>query len=184
VILTNSQLESNGIVIHDAIPMTRHPITGVSAGWNSLGYDFRMSNEWAIAYTENKESVAAGPKDNTIIQIDDFKMDKVLLKPGEHVISRLLETISMPAWVKAYPQQKTTWTRIGIQALCGPFDPGYKGAITISIVNLGPIPVLLYAGDGIAHYVFWGFEDEVQQYNGDYQHSTAIFAGGTHVLAS
>lgn len=77
------------------------------------------------------------------------------LHPGDFVIARTFEYISMPHdWI-AYVVGRSSWGRLGLVIATATFvNPGFKGTITLEIVNLGQVPVSLYPLARIAQLVF------------------------------
>lgn len=77
------------------------------------------------------------------------------LHPNDFVIARTFEYISMPDnWI-AYVVGRSSWGRLGIVIATATFiNPGFKGTITLEIVNLGQVPVSLYPLTRIAQLVF------------------------------
>ena len=76
------------------------------------------------------------------------------IHPGQYVIGSTFEYIQMPAGIMGYVVGKSTWGRMGlIIATATKVDPGFKGCVTLEIVNDGEVPILLYPGIPIAQFV-------------------------------
>lgn len=80
--------------------------------------------------------------------------EKFILHPRQLVIGSTLEYIQIPPGLMCYVIGKSTWGRMGlIIATATKVDPGYRGCITLEIINEGEIPLVLYPGVPIAQLV-------------------------------
>jgi dCTP deaminase len=89
-----------------------------------------------------------------------------VLHPGQFVLTATLEYISLPPDLVAYVVGRSSWGRLGLNiATATMVAPGFKGAITFEMVNLGTVPIALYPGTRIAQLVFHQLSKaEAQQY--------------------
>jgi dCTP deaminase len=77
-----------------------------------------------------------------------------VLHPGQFVLAATLEYISIPRSLMAYVNGRSSWGRLGLNiATATLVGPGFKGAITFEMVNLGTVPIGLYPGVRIAQLV-------------------------------
>lgn len=74
--------------------------------------------------------------------------EKVVIHPGETVMSSSLEVIKLPLDIIAFVQGRSSLARVGLLVNPGinRIDPGYKGKISIVLHNLGRLPITLYPG--------------------------------------
>ncbi|TMC16284.1 MAG: dCTP deaminase [Chloroflexi bacterium] len=80
--------------------------------------------------------------------------EKFILHPRQLVIGSTLEYIQIPSGMMCYVIGKSTWGRMGlIIATATKVDPGFRGCITLEIINEGEIPLVLYPGIPIAQLV-------------------------------
>jgi dCTP deaminase len=80
--------------------------------------------------------------------------EQLVLHPRELLIGSTLEYIQIPKGLMAYVVGKSSWGRMGlIIATATKVDPGFRGCITLEIVNEGEIPLMLYPGLLIAQLV-------------------------------
>lgn len=94
------------------------------------------------------------------------------IHPYSLVLSSSLEYISLPKNLMCYVVGKSSWGRLGLViATATKIDPGYKGCITLEILNLGAVPIKLYPGLPIAQLVFHYTASE-SEYKGQYNIST------------
>ncbi len=75
--------------------------------------------------------------------------DAFTLEPGELVLAQTLEVVTIPNDVMGLVEGRSTWARVGVSVhISAPkIDPGFHGIITLEMANLGPMPVLLTAGE-------------------------------------
>jgi len=95
--------------------------------------------------------------------------DHFILHPRQLVIGSTFEYVQIPPGLMCYVTGKSSWGRMGlIIATATKVDPGFKGCITLEIVNEGEIPVKLYPGLPIAQLVFHEASDKNDIYCGQY----------------
>jgi dCTP deaminase len=91
-----------------------------------------------------------------------------VLHPRQLIIGSTLEYIQLPPTVMAYVIGKSTWGRTGLViATATKVDPGFRGCITLEIINEGEVPLVLYPGIPIAQLVFHRTE-RPNRYSGTY----------------
>jgi dCTP deaminase len=99
-----------------------------------------------------------------------------ILHPGEFVLGATLEYLRLPTTLFGEVTGRSSWGRLGlIIATATAVHPGFKGCLTLELVNHGNIPVELYPGVPIAQIVFHKMQGEQPEYAGRY----AGFAGPT-----
>jgi dCTP deaminase len=80
--------------------------------------------------------------------------ERFVLHPRQLVIASTLEYVQLPSDIMCYVTGKSSWGRMGlIIATATKVDPGFRGCITLEVVNEGEIPVVLYSGIMIAQLV-------------------------------
>jgi dCTP deaminase len=124
----------------------------ISYGVSSYGYDFRLSKEFKI------------PSFSTAKRWDPKKMDQgawidhkssyCWIGPNSYVLGRSLEYFRIPRDVLVICQGKSTYARCGLIVNVTPFEPEWEGFATLALVNSAPVPVRVYAGEGIAQVIF------------------------------
>ena len=78
-----------------------------------------------------------------------------LLHPGQFVLTASLEYVSIPRSLMAYVTGRSSWGRIGLNiATATMVAPGFKGAITFEMMNMGTVPIGLYPGSRVAQLAF------------------------------
>jgi dCTP deaminase len=82
--------------------------------------------------------------------------DPFQLQPGEFVIARSLEYVTLPEHVSAEARGRSSWGRLGLViATATLIQPGFKGTITLELANVGDTPLMLSVGLSIAQLVFF-----------------------------
>lgn len=73
------------------------------------------------------------------------------LHPQQFVLGATLEFISLPRDLGAYVLGRSSWGRVGLLvATAVMVQPGYRGSLTLELVNEGDAPIALYPGLRVA----------------------------------
>jgi dCTP deaminase len=76
------------------------------------------------------------------------------------VLGATLEYISLPEDLGASVEGRSSWGRVGlIIATACSIAPGFKGCITLELVNNGDVPLVVYPGLKIAQLVLYRAEN-------------------------
>lgn len=75
-----------------------------------------------------------------------------MIHPGEFVLGRTEEHVTLPADIVARIEGKSSLGRLGliVHATAGFVDPGFSGSLTLEITNFNSVPIVLRAGLPIA----------------------------------
>jgi len=77
------------------------------------------------------------------------------LHPGQLVLGATLEYVSIPKRLTATVEGRSSWGRLGlIIATASTIAPGFKGCVTLELVNGGGVPLVVYPGVRIAQLIF------------------------------
>ena len=125
----------------------------ISYGISSYGYDMRISDEFKIFIPVGEPIV--DPKDFDSRSLSDFKGDICVIPPHSFVLGRSLEYFRIPRDILVICLGKSTYARCGIVINVTPLEPEWEGYVTIEISNTGPLPVRLYANEGIGQLIFF-----------------------------
>ena len=138
------------------------PVFDRGASVRDSGIDVRLGNQFIVFKRESmkaldlahSETLAAVPGVNEDLIVKN-QGEPLVLHPRQLVIGSTLEYVAMPDDLIGYVIGKSTWGRMGlIIATATKVDPGFRGCITLEIVNEGEIPLILYPGLPIAQLVF------------------------------
>lgn len=124
----------------------------ISSGVGSYGYDMRIADEFKIF--RGRAGDVLDPKSTEPGHFEDFKGSICVIPPNSFVLARSLEYFRIPRDVLVICFGKSTYARSGVIVNVTPLEPEWEGHVTISISNTSPVPVRLYANEGIAQLVF------------------------------
>lgn len=87
-----------------------------------------------------------------------------VLHPGDYALAPLFEFIKLPKNIIGRLDGRSSLGRLGIlvHSTAGSIDPGYKGPITIELINCGMLPVALYPLMRIATLILMSLTQEPQ----------------------
>lgn len=133
---------------------------GISYGVASYGYDFRVANEFKVFNPIGSEVI--DPKKFNTSSFTTVKNKILLLPPHSFALGRTVEYFKIPREILTVCQGKSTYARCGVIINVTPFEPEWEGYATLAICNTAPLPVKIYANEGIGQLLF--FEaDEICQ---------------------
>ena len=86
-----------------------------------------------------------------------IQADGLILKPGEAILACSQDEYSMPAGYFGQVQTKGSLARlfVGIHVSDPQVDPGYRGVITLELVNYGPFDVRLPRQSVVGQLYIW-----------------------------
>jgi dCTP deaminase len=125
---------------------------GISFGVSSYGYDISLSDEFKILDT--KELKELDPKADSSKFFKDVSGDSVLIPPHSFILARTVEYFKIPRNIITICLGKSTYARCGVIVNVTPFEPEWEGYATISLSNTSPLPVRVYANEGIGQLIF------------------------------
>jgi dCTP deaminase len=106
--------------------------------------------------------------------------DRFVVHPGQLVLGATLEYVSIPKSLSAVVEGRSSWGRLGlIIATANTIGPGFKGCVTLEVINGGDVPLILYPGLPIAQLVFHR-NDGKAEYKGRYNCPTGPEFSGIH----
>ncbi len=126
----------------------------VSYGLSAYGYDFRVADEFRVL-SDFEPGGVIDPKDfdgSAFVEVKDTACE---IPPNSYVLARSLEYFRIPRSVLALVIGKSTYARCGIILNVTPLEPEWEGFITMAVVNSAPMPVRIYANEGISQVIFF-----------------------------
>jgi dCTP deaminase len=106
------------------------------------------------------------------------KPDHVLIPPNSFALAETVEYLEIPRDVLVVGIGKSTMARAGIILNVTPLEPMWRGKITLEISNSTPLPVKVYAGEGICQLLFFQgtgvCEKSYQDKSGRYQDQAGL----------
>lgn len=148
----------------------------ISYGVSSYGYDIRVANEFMI-FT-NVHSAIVDPKNFDPKSMFEFKGDVCIIPPNSFALARTVEYFRIPRSVLTVCLGKSTYARCGLIVNVTPFEPEWRGYVTLEISNTTPLPAKIYANEGIAQVLFFEADEECEvsyaDKKGKYQNQKSI----------
>lgn len=170
-----------------------------SFGLSSYGYDVRLGrnfkifknsdnnpNDNMVQYFRNgHEFFHSIPRTTRIVDIRNFDVgdplfleisdiDSIVLHPGGFLLAHTEEIVRVPRNVSVVCMGKSTIARAALIVTVTPLEAEWEGITTLEITNTSPLPVRLYAGDGICQMQFHESDEECEtsyaDRGGKYQH--------------
>ena len=139
--------------------------SGISYGVSSYGYDISLSDEFKIPEIDKQSEI--DPRGDNSDLFKDIKADSILIPANSFVLARTREYFKIPRDVVTICFGKSTYARCGVVVNVTPFEPEWEGYATISISNTSPLPVRIYANQGIAQLLFLEASEVCQTSYGD-----------------
>ena len=158
----------------------------ISFGLSSYGYDVTLSPKYKVFSVEhaNAEGIFyIDPKNfHSDIYLEREAYEGIIsIPPNSFILAKTNEYVRMPNNALAYLMNKSTYARCGITVSTTIIEPGWHGEIVLEIVNNTPLPVRLYANEGIGQLVFFVGDEPQEHYGkrnnghgGKYQGQTGI----------
>lgn len=153
------------------------PILSQEETFDHVSLNVRLSNQFIIMKKQSFPNfdIKSHPKniEECHKKIKINYNESFILHPGELILGSTLEYFSIPKDIMGYVIGKSSWGRAGlIVATATKVDPGFKGCITLEIINEGVSPIIVYPGLPIAQLVLHNLDGEMnQEYLGNYKFS-------------
>lgn len=119
--------------------------------------DFTLSNE----FSRIKESLKKGKiydlnKIEYTDLFEEIKADSMVLKPGELVLAKTLEHLTLAPDICGWIQGRSKYARLGISVhVASSFiHPGASNKQVLEIINFSPVQVTLHAGMKLCQIIF------------------------------
>jgi dCTP deaminase len=151
--ITNPDDPDDPLVI---APMLDDEQVGASSVDVRLGHQFIILRTAAVTHvdpTKRKELTKQIQRSQQKIRVSLHQ--PFIIHPGQLALGAALEYLSLPKHLTASVEGRSSWGRLGLLiATACHVDPGFKGCITLELVNDGQVPLVLYPGVRIAQLVF------------------------------
>ena len=125
----------------------------ISYGLSSYGYDVRIGDEFKI-FTNINHTVV-DPKDFDPRSFVDVKAKQCIIPPNSFALARSVEYFRIPRNILVVCVGKSSYARCGIIVNVTPLEPEWEGIVTLEVSNTTPLPARIYAGEGIAQFLFF-----------------------------
>lgn len=125
----------------------------ISYGTSSYGYDVRCAPEFKV-FT-NVHSTIVDPKKFDPKTFVDMEGEYCIIPPNSFALARTVEYFKIPRDVLVVALGKSTYARCGIIVNVTPLEPEWEGEVTLEFSNTTPLPAKIYAGEGVAQFLFF-----------------------------
>lgn len=125
----------------------------ISYGLSSFGYDVKLARKFQL-FT-NLNSGVIDPKNPCEKTMVEFEGDHVVMPPNSYILGHTEEVFTIPRDVMVVCVGKSTYARCGAIVNTTPIEPGFEGQVVIEISNATNSPMKIYAGEGIAQFMFF-----------------------------
>lgn len=149
----------------------------ISYGLSSFGYDLRIADEFRIFTPATGHLSVVNPKKLDERALVPHQGDVCIVPPNSFALARSVETFHIPDNVLVLVVGKSTYARAGVVVNVTPLEPGWRGQVTIEISNTTPLPVMIFANEGIGQCLFFAGERPAVTYadrQGKYQDQVGI----------
>ena len=155
------------------------PLINPDESLDPASVNVRLGNEFIIMKQQSFPILDISNKEELSQRIEKYQekvridfQEGFVLHPNHLIIGSTFEYIGLPDNLMAYVIGKSSWGRMGlIIATATKVDPGFKGCITLEIINEGQVPIVLYPGILIAQLVLHETLGK-SRYSGRYSHPT------------
>lgn len=133
----------------------------ISYGLSSFGYDVRLAPRLLLVDPGAWDATCLDPKDpdgrNALVFSTEILPDengRMWMPPHSFALGCTVERFDLPTNVMGVCLGKSTYARNGIIPHVTPLEPGWQGYLTLEFSNNTPVPVCLYANEGVVQIVF------------------------------
>lgn len=140
------------------------------------GIDFRVTSEVA-RHKPHAADFVLDPHDNAHVEdsYDVTNEDRIVIKPHEQVLLSTMEYVELPDDIMGMVELRSTWARHGVSIPPTIIDAGFKGTITLEVVNNAPYAIALRPKERFAHTIFFKTSSRVEKaYKGNYMGQRGI----------
>lgn len=134
-----------------------HAETGMSYGLSSCGYDVRLDSAVVDLHGNSTESVEAH------YAFNPENKGRFCVARGRMVLAATIERFNIPPDLCMRVLDKSSWARRGLTVQNTIAEPGWRGYLTLEIINHGTDPIWLSPGTPIAQVVFEQLDEPTEQ---------------------
>jgi dCTP deaminase len=165
--IISKRLVESGCLPADAPKPDQGPVTPINRetrGQNVPGGDRREPGRHLIIAPFAPECLQPASYDLRASQ-------DIVLSPGTCTLVPSLEWVELPADIAATLRCRSSYGRRGVLISAGFVDPGFRGQLTLCLVNMGSEDVELKKDTRIVQMIMHEVRDGGMLYNGRYQDS-------------
>jgi dCTP deaminase len=124
----------------------------LSYGTSSYGYDLRC--EPTFSFIDDHTLSMIDPKNFDQSRLKTITANSYEIPANATVRITSTESFCIPPNIIAWCVGKSTYARCCVVVNSIVLPPGWKGQLTLLLANTAPIPVKIYANEGIAQIIF------------------------------
>jgi dCTP deaminase len=110
---------------------------------------------FADGESDDKDLQSVDREDRTYVPLGDA----FVLHPGQFVLGCTLEYMRLPSDIGGQVLSRSSWGRMGLLvATAVAVQPGFRGVLTLELVNTGNVPLRLRPGLRVAQLQLWSAE--------------------------
>lgn len=132
----------------------------ISYGLSSFGYDCRLAPDEFFIFTQLGGMPVIDVKkfdSRNLYQVDaqsDGEDQYFILPSHSYALGMTVERFNLPANVTGIAYAKSTYARGSLIVNTTPLEAGWQGRLVIEFYNAAPMPIKLYAREGIIQVQF------------------------------
>lgn len=141
------------------------------------GVDLRLADEIAHHKKFEKDFVLDPLEEEHINKSYNLlkKTKTMIIGPNEQVLMSTMEYIEIPDDIVGFVEIRSTWARHGLFVPPTIIDAGFKGTVTLEVINNAPYNIMLRPKQRFAHVVFMKTNNVVtKKYDGAYNGQMGI----------
>ena len=100
--------------------------------------------------------------------------EDIILPPGLCTLVHSLEWVELPANLAATLRCRSSFGRRGVVVTAGYVDPGFRGQLTLALINMGKDHTTLRKNDRVVQIIFHEVCEGDMTYEGRYQDSSGV----------
>lgn len=138
----------------------------ISSGLSSMGYDVTLARDFKIFTNVNSQIIDPLNMSDRIYH-EAIDQDYCIIPPNSYILGHTVEWFDIPKNILALCLGKSTYARCGAIVNATPIEPGFKGRVVIEISNATNLPLKVYAGQGVAQFLFLQATEDCEVGYGD-----------------
>lgn len=142
----------------------------LSYGLSSFGYDISLADTQLLVSKPVAGCIDPKGFDQQSLEpaqlYSDAYSDWFVLPPYSAALGVSVEKFNMPTDMVGLVIGKSSYARCNIIVNCTLLEPGWRGYLTLELVNSSPNSVIVYANEGIAQVLFFRGDEPSTTYEG------------------
>lgn len=152
--------------------------------------DLRLGTQFRVYRPHRSAAINPAADTSPLTDVVDVAAgDPFMLQPMEFALATTFERVRLNEQVVGFVEGKSSLGRLGLQVhvTAGLIDPNFYGTITLELVNVAPLPIMLWPGMAIAQLAVSALHSAsarpygVKSRNSSYQGQTGPTASRSHV---